>query len=203
MLEPIKDRWNIVLVGHWNISIFSPPWLTEFVFGEPELVFEFPITPGLPQRITGVGIRLIPKPDSVILSPSELSDKHLERMETFACNLLRNLPHTPISASGVNFGFNYEDDNADTIISEHFPSTDDTLFSDRDMALRDKTFIRSLDHDGWVLNLKTIIKDTKLQFNFNFHAATASAKISRDKIEGKVLELKSKAERILKDIYGL
>jgi hypothetical protein len=203
MLEPTKGSWNIVVVGLWNISIFSPSWLSRYVFGETDLEIEYPITPGQPLRITGDRVHLIPKRDRVMLNPVELSSENLTKMETFACKLLQNLQHTPVSASGVNFGFEYTGDNADMVIDDHFQSIDDTRFSDQDLSLRERTFIRSLDCDDWVLNLKTIIKESNLRFEFNFHAATASAEISRVKIKGSVLGLRDKAEAILKDIYNL
>jgi hypothetical protein len=203
MLTPIREDWTIVLVGHWNISIFSPAWLTQHVFEERELVVEYPIDPGFPRRITGAEVRIIPMPDRVVLNPVQVSDSVLAKMETFACALLLKLQHTPISASGVNFGFKYEGDDREEIITSHFPSQDDSFFSERGMRPKDRTLTRSLDWDGWVLNMKTLITHSELRFDFNFHADTPNAEISQKKIAGNVFKLKVQAEQILKDIYHL
>ena len=203
MLEPIKDNWTIVLVGNWNTSIFSPPWLDKFIFEDPNLLFEYSVVTGLPMRITASEVRLIPSIDRVIFNPVDLGDDCLKRMELFACRLLQTLEHTPVTATGINFGFKYEGDDVDTIISRLFASSDDQVYSDMGMPLRERTFIRSLDIEDWVLNLKAGVKGSRLQFDFNFHSTTENAASSKRKIEGKILELKNKSVKILNDVYNL
>lgn len=203
MLRPIREKWTIVIRGKWNESIFTPKWLSENVFDNKNITLEFPMEPGLPRRITSDGITVIPDSNRLLLNPTELYDDYLERMEHVACQLLDKLPHTPISHTGINFGYRVEPVSDD--LQSHFLSPDESRFGDVGMRIRLREYGRRFDMDGQILNLKCELSENSesLDFGFNFHSESSTADSARKVIEGHVLELRDKADLILRQIYDL
>ena len=203
MLRPIREKWTIVILGKWNESIFTPKWLGENIFDKKKISLEFPMEPGFPRRITSNGITLIPDSNRLLLNPTELYDDYLRRMEHVACQLLDRLPHTPISHTGINFGYRIEPVSDD--LQSHFPSLDESRFGDAGMIIRLRKYGWSLDIDGQYLNLNCELSENSesLDFSFNFHSESSTADSARKVIEGHVLELRDKADLILRQIYDL
>jgi hypothetical protein len=202
MLTPIQDRWNIVILGKWNTNIFTPDWLARNAFETPEMKIEYPIEPGIPPRITSLTTRITPAPNQVIITPTELDEASMKRMESIACKLLDVLPHTPISNTGMNFAYRFTD-VSDTNLLDHFPFVDDNAFADKGMDLESRSFSRRLRCENRQLNFKTEIHADEAHFFFNFHADTPTAEEAHRSIEGQFILLKGVAENILESVYEL
>lgn len=106
-LDP--ERFSIVLVGAWNVSILNPDWVTTVLFdGEPivielllgDLTWRF----SSPMAVLEVGDQRV-QLRSALRADADLADAAIEPLERLAIRLLEALPETPVRAVGINFGF--------------------------------------------------------------------------------------------------
>jgi hypothetical protein len=127
-MRAVPDSWSIVIVGRWNVSILNPTWLGKHVFENPEVQVEFSLTPGSPPRFTSREIRIVPQNAAVTVQAVQYTEAAMRRAEEVACKLLELLQHTPVSAVGVNFGF--EEPSPDEAIVAKLPKPCAASFSD-------------------------------------------------------------------------
>lgn len=200
-MKVIQDSWNIVLAGNWNVSIFSPNWLSKNLFHSDSITLEFPLVPGLPPRFTAEGVILLPSPERVIFAPRTLTDEFLTKTEEMACELLNLLQHTPISAVGVNFGFLEKDPTPELL--DHFIDKDAALLADAGFEILEHTFTRKLLYQGQQINLSTKIESNEIKVDLNFHTDVQSAEQARNSLKAVVLKHRSTAFQLLQDVYNL
>lgn len=103
-----KDFNTIVIVGNWNIPIFTPDWVHQNLFSSPDRDLEVEY----PNQIIGASFRFTQHPlcFSIVNNRFQLSiientdAARLEAIE-FVQKLLRLLVHTPVTSTGINFRF--------------------------------------------------------------------------------------------------
>ena len=103
-----KDFNTIVIVGNWNIPIFTPDWVHQNLFSSPDRDLEVEY----PNQIIGASFRFTQHPlcFSIVNNRFQLciientDAARLEAIE-FVQKLLRMLVHTPITSTGINFRF--------------------------------------------------------------------------------------------------
>lgn len=109
------DNREIVILGAWNIAIFTPEWMQKYIF-QPgqEVEIHAPIGLGASLRFTTqeyifaiVGNRL------EMSSQTGLSQSYEKMIEDLR-KICRLLPHTPVMAIGVNIGLNVGCDKCTT-----------------------------------------------------------------------------------------
>lgn len=204
MLEPLRDQFTIVVVGSWNVAIFSPAWVAENVFRTREVVLEIGAEPGMPRRLTAEDVRVIPGTSRLMVAPVTISDVALKRMAEAVCRILELLNHTPVRGVGVNYGYRVAP----------LPSG---LSSDVPMLLADKLAREDLvveSHEsGWsvrygegsqtVLNLSVQVLRDEAVLKFNFHSDVRSAAEAIERIKGKVVMHRDKTLSVLDNVFGL
>lgn len=200
-MKPVPESWTIVILGRWNIAIFNPKWLIANIFKDRELAVEFPVEPGLPLRIIGDKVLLIPREDRIILGLAEISNSFLKRMEAIAIQLLEKLPHTPVVKVGINFG--YIIDKVPDQLREHFPNPDATIFANQKLKPISRSYRWSYDDNGQTINMFFELKDDELSIKFNFESPSPSTEKAIESIKGRVMDHKKKTEEILKETYNL
>jgi len=200
-MKPVPESWTIVIVGRWNIAILNPKWLAANIFNEKQIAVEFPVEPGLPLRITGDKVLLIPIEDRIILGLTEISNGFLKRMEAIAIQLLEKLPHTPVVKVGINFG--YIIDKVPDQLREHFPNPDAPIFADQKLKPISRSYRWSYEDNGQTINMFFELKDDELSIKFNFDSASPSTEKTIESIKGRVMGHKKKTEEILKQTYNL
>jgi len=200
-MKRVTEEWTIVIVGHWNTSIFNPQWLANNIFNEKQLGIEFPLEPGLPLKITGDKVLLIPRDDRVIIGATELTDAVVKRTEEIAVVLLKTLPHTPIRMVGINFGYMVKPISED--LRERFKNPYANAFADKKLNTLGKSFRWKCKIQDQIINI--FFDDTldKLLIKVNYHSETKGALAAKEAIEGKVMKWRAKTEEILEDIYDL
>ena len=111
MITNNKKNWSIVILGKWNVNIFSPQWLIQNVLTSDTIDMEFSAEPGVPHKIidTAGDIMIIPNYSKLIIAPINIIESSLLNVERTACNILDKLPHTPIAQLGLNFGYSCDD----------------------------------------------------------------------------------------------
>ena len=200
-MKPVFGTWTTVVVGRWNVSIFSPDWLGKNLFDNKELLVDFPMEPGLPLRITGDNVLLIPYSDRVVFGAKEGTDAYLRHMEALAIKLLDILPHTPISAVGVNFG--YEVQPVPQQMRDMFKNARAQEFVTHELQVLSKSLKWGCKHDDQNVNMEFDLTDEKLLVKFNFHSDSQSADKAVAAIKDKVVVQRAFTERILADVYDL
>lgn len=201
-MRPQIDEWTIVLPGAWNSRVFSPQWVAQHLLHKEKLEIELGVsTTGPHIRYRTNNIVLIPKDDRLIIGALNGEDGTLEQMERVACMTLELLPHTPIVAAGVNFGFLEASPEPDLL----------TLFETADLRALTKfgcevpltELRRELKTDAGVVNLKHVFRDGTVKIHVNFHYDTESSEGDRERLAGKVTDARDFAHRLLNEVYSL
>lgn len=200
-MKTIPDWWTIVAVGSWNLAIFSLDWLGKNLFKKEDVTIEFALAPKFPARLSANKVRITPSADSILFAPTDLSDKHLISTEQVACNLLTLLPHTPITAIGINFGFVETEAEPDLI--ERFTDNDGDLFADAGFTINNSTRIKQLEFENQIINFYSILEPPKISFRINFHTNVTTTQKAKGAIENRVLKNREIALELLNKIYGL
>lgn len=167
-LEPTS--WNIVLLGAWNPAIFSPKGINQIAFqlveGTPMAV-EIPIDSTGSARVTHEGIRISLENDRVFIELTPPTWDSMARALNLACNVLDNLPRTPLRGGGVNFRFSSTDGGA---IAEAIQTpTLDAQIGSAGYDVRVWGVKRTVEFDPGVLNLTMVYSEEGNSVEFNFH----------------------------------
>lgn len=201
MLERIRSDWTIVILGTWNIGIFNPAWLTTHVFESKEVSIEFGIEPGLPRKIIGDKIIILPMRNKLIIATAELNSSTIQKMEDVACKILDLLEHTPVTHVGINFVYKVHPVVPE--IMNQFPDFQRDKFSDQHLILKSRHYGWDLDQEGQKIKLVCDLDEEGLLIKFNFHAVTPNTTSAKEHISGNVLNFSSKAESLLEQIFDI
>ena len=137
----------------------------------------------------------------VVFNMRKFSDECVKIAENMACNVLKELFHTPISGVGVNFGF-MEDDPEEGVL-QLFKYPDDKSIGSSMWQVENKKLSRKLKKDNTILNLTFLKGDGVLEINASFHADVKSASEAVSVIKNKTLEMKASLLDLLKSVYSL
>jgi hypothetical protein len=200
-MKPVFTTWTIAIIGRWNVSIFNPDWLGKNLFDNKELLVDFPMEPGLPLRITGDNVLLIPHSDRIVFGAKEGTDAYLQHMEALTVKLLGILPHTPVMAVGVNFG--YEVEPIPEQIRGTFKNPHAEKFVTYEMETLSKSFKWGCKHDDQIINMDFELSGDRLLVKFNFHSDSQNADKAIEAIRDRVVAHRVFTERILDEVYDL
>lgn len=203
MFEVLKDNFTIVVLGRWNVSIFSPAWVGKNIFGQKTITLEVGIEPESPRRLIADDVVVIPANSRLIVAPNIIDDRNLKRAEDVVCKILEVLSHTPVSGVGVNFGFRVKQ------------LTD--RFSDIQALLAEKLAREGLEIEAeevkWtvgydrerksILNLSVQMDKDGALMKFNFHSDTENTVKAIESIKEKVIEYRDKALSVLGNVFGV
>jgi hypothetical protein len=200
-MKPVFTTWTVVIIGRWNVSIFNPDWLGRCLFDNKELLVDFPMEPGLPLRITGDNVLFIPHSDRIVFGAREGTDPYLRHMEALAVKLLGILPHTPIMAVGVNFG--YEVEPVPEEIRRAFRNPHSDGFVTCEIETLSKSFKWGCRHRDQVINMEFELGRDKLLVKFNFHSDSENADKAIAAINDKIVAHRILTESILDKVYDI
>lgn len=203
-MRVLTDKWNITILGPWNTAIFAPKWVGEHVFGsaEIEIQVEFSLTPGMPTRYRANDVFFLPQPGRIQLAPAAPSEAGaMVRAEEAACLLLDTLPHTPVSAIGVNFGF--IEPTPEGKLTSLFSAQDITALSGAGLVIAERELRRKIDSHSGAINLRLVESTDTVTCLVNHHFDTSGAAEAVTAIKGKVEEMRTTTLSILEQIYGL
>ena len=172
----LQDKHVLVVVGGWNLSIvLNTNWLKKYLFpGEEKFQVQLALAPGpVPAPCVTVGNLTISLPGNRLCFTLATSDEPaFDPIQEIACKLADYLPHTPVSAYGVNFVFSTPLGersflNQDTVLYRTLAATGEDIIEEHSRY--------TLRHGPAVLNLTA--KETQapgdssknLELDFNFH----------------------------------
>lgn len=175
-MKAIQEGRTVVLVGGWNMSILTPQWISQHLLEQANLDVEVLVRPGNQPtlRYRTAQFILTPSPRRLTFNILDGTDATLSKTEEIVIKLLRDLPHTPVSAAGVNFRFCEDDQFADLARLFNFSDGPDLAgFGARTSEAQIQRTLRIDDHI--VLNLKVIYDTAKVVFDFNYHVEVTPA----------------------------
>lgn len=177
--EAKPDGTSVVIVGFWNPAIIQPPWLAAHVFGgnteQIPVQTELSLVAGQPPRFVMQGLRIAPAYDKLTIMPPGLEDAQLADCENRIRAILTALPHTPVSAFGVNFLF--ADDEPSTALLDLFADPESLAeATNLEFETQSTSFARAISMNGYVLNLTRSLSSTNsVMYKFNFHYQVTDA----------------------------
>ena len=204
-----KPSNTLVIVGGWNRHIFTQDWIKRYLFpGEQE---EFTIdmmvaqgfnTQFVSPRILSKEVEILLRENRLNFNPIENKNENFDRIQQLALQLADYLPHTPVTAYGINFLFTENEVSEDLI----------TLIRPRDLekieqfggSLSREQYTRGLVLNARNLNITIRIEDEKVTFDLNFHFNIRDLVGFKAGIAGtSILELKEEAIQFITQIYSL
>lgn len=206
-LQPEKEV--LVIVGGWNANILlNGEWLQRYLFPGADLELTLPFGPNLPTppAISAEDVRISllgPKLSLISLKPKPDTSDY-DRIEEIGTKIADYLPHTPVSAVGINFVFEADATGGIPICPKGTQQeVHDVL--DGVGKVTEEVHKYSLAVDRGVLNL-SIQQPTEgnHSYNFNFHHAVKSLAEFKELVaECSISEHKARAEAILSEFVGL
>lgn len=201
MVDALREHWTIAILGRWNVAIFSPAWLSKNVLQSKDVTLEVGIEPGLPRRVTGDNVVLIPTNSRLILAPNDLGDGTLCRMEQVACKVLELLTHTPISAVGINYGYRISPLTEE--LRAKLPVILSTEFAKENLSIRSREYKWTFQYDQETLNVTYQSDGEEATILFNFHKDVTDTQIAAAYIAGKVIPHRDKTRSVLEQVFDL
>lgn len=204
-----KPSNALVIVGGWNRYIFTPDWVKRYLF--PESQEEFTIDMMVAQgfnaqfvspRILSKTVEILFQENRLNFNPVENKNENFDRIQELALHLADYLPHTPVTAYGVNFLFTEEHVQQDLI----------NLIRPRDLkeiellggSLTSEQYTRRLVLNGRNLNITLKLEGETATFDLNFHFKIRDLVEFKARIsEVSILELKQEAIHFITQIYSL
>jgi hypothetical protein len=202
MMKPKLDTWTIVIVGAWNVHVFSPEWVGKQLLDGKPMTIEVPVGPsGVKVRYSAEGLNLVPSGDRLIVGVQKADEHLIERAETAARNVLRLLPHTPVTAFGVNFGFHHAEPS-DQLLGL-FKLNDLDALSAFGCTIKRSNVVRSLEIAGAVVNgTHSLDSDGHAETDLNFHHDVPSADFAEKQLEGRARKCLDLARKLLTSVYN-
>lgn len=195
---------TFIAAGSFNSAIFQPPWLALHLFEKPNgtdvnLVQAITGNFGAPLRnyIDNVGVSATSNRFEVI--PNDLTEPTKSAAEKVFANLFSKLPHTPVSAVGINFQFTLEDPSTSILDSLRCRDGFDELYP----GLKEEKLQSAAAHSPGVdLNFSRGLREGIASFSFNYHHAPFTPSMVNT-LHGSIDRLLEASLKTLESLYGL
>lgn len=198
----IKDDLNIlVLMGGWNKHIFTPPWVNKFLLPDEKLKVEFPLNIDGSLRITGDKIRISIVGNKLNLVAVNSSDEVFDIIQEVSLKIVDCLPHTPVSAFGINFLFEAE---TNKMLEDFQKLNDIDSYSTINGEIQKTQIRRTVKFENKLLNLTIDFEEKSSNFNFNYHYNIISISAFKEIItNSSILSHKLHALDVLKNVFEI
>jgi hypothetical protein len=202
----LKSDYNaLVFLGSWNKAIFNSQWVSRFLFPkEKKLSVEFPLNVDGSQRISTKKIRIFVIGNKLNFVPLDTEDETFELIQDLAIKTCDYLPHTPVSAFGVNFLFESKTRKANKFLKNFLKIGDADEILAFGAQINASNHRHSMEIDEKLLNLNVTYDNAKIIFDFNFNFKLSTLSEFKEKInKHSVLSLKDFALNFMEDVYNL
>jgi len=189
-----------VMVGQWNYAIFNHEWVAKYLIPNKDLNVEIPLNTFGSMKISTDELSIFVIDGKLNIQILKHSDEVLEKIGDIAMQIADYLPHTPVSAFGINYVF--EQDHSGKM---------DELFKFEDSGKLatiggepDSTIItRRIKNDDYVLTFMIAKNETNYTCNFNYNFVIKSMVEFKSKFDSKLLvEFKKNSINMLTDLYN-
>lgn len=204
-----KPSNTLVIVGGWNRHIFTQDWIKRYLFPaeQDKFTIDMMVAQGfnaqfVSPRILSKEVEILFQENRLNFNPVENKNENFDRIQELALKLADYLPHTPVTAYGVNFLFTENE------IIEDLTN----LIRPRDLekikkfggSLTSEQYTHHLMLNGRNLNVTTRREGEKVTFDLNFHFNISDLVEFKAGIsETSILELKQEAIQFITHVYSL
>lgn len=206
-MKIIDGSWSVVIVGKWNRYILTPQWVGKNIFNQENIEVQFPINqPELaPRYKSPTNIIFLPAIHKCqFIAQEPYDDTMLSNISRYIRNLASILEHTPVTALGINFGFEEEIHNFKQIDMFNLTESDRYIDIGLHATLTGIHRMFTIDNHSLNLNVEFNQERKKVIFDFNFHYnVTIPAQICELVTPNLIIDNKKKALSILRDVYEL
>ncbi len=165
----LKSGYNpLIIVGSWNKAIFSPEWITKYLFPSTQVQIEYPINnsnASIRFRANNIALNII---DQRLLFYTEAhTDEVFDLIGETAISLCRFLPHTPVTSFGINHIF---ESSKEEVLEQHlFDISDNRMIEDHGYTIQSIKTIRTIQLEDCILNLSYTQEGETVVYDFNYH----------------------------------
>lgn len=204
-MQLAPDPFNLVVRGQWNQAIFSPDWVrTHLRQGQDQVTLALPVNnPAAPFRVSFDSFSLHCGAERLEIHTTQaLTPASVTACQQLAIQILQLLPHTPVTAVGMNVRV-LDTDNPDRVYA-HFAYGDaGRMPADRYVLqwtdLRRK--YRVSDHTS--LNLSIGYDPQTVRMEFNYHSDVARSQEAVERLTNPpCAERLAEVHRFLETVYG-
>jgi len=200
----INDYNALALVGTWNKGIFNHEWISRFLLPkEKKLKVEIPLNLNIDvsPRVSSDNVRIVVIGNKLNFVPLNTYDDTFELIQELAIKTADYLPHTPVTAFGINFLF---ETDFDDYLKELLKLNDTEKFVNFGASIKSALHTNSIEIKGRLINVSVKTDNSKVSFDFNFHFEIQNLSEFKEKIaSNRMLELKEMALHIMKEVYNL
>lgn len=208
MRQVIKGTNVVVLVGSWNIAIFTPEWVKENLLLDKEFKVFFPSMVGCSLKFQTDLLAFCIEGNRLqfeIINSDKLQDAYVEIIGLLRI-ILRKLAHTPLNAMGTNYVFDFDApfDELSTI-QENGPLQ--KIVNMLETGVKSQALVRTFDlGDKKELNLRLeSVQDgvNRIDFNFNYNIKNVIEVMNLLGDDDQLLIMnQALARKIIDDVYG-
>lgn len=198
-MKLVVDFNNLVIIGLWNRHIFNPEWVGKYLLPETELTSEYPLNIAGSFRISSDKMRIFVLGNRLNFVPLGTDLEVFDLIQETSLKVGSFLPHTPISAFGVNFLF--ETENSE--LSRDFLAVPDLdLLKNAGIIPENTSFTHTVIVNGKKLNFTISINDSKVMFDLNYHFEVKNLIEFKEVISNNsIASLLKISENLVKSIY--
>lgn len=202
-MKLVDNYMPLVIVGAWNKAIFTPQWVSEFVFNKAEVQVQFPIDDFTrsSMRFSANGIAFNIFEQRLQFNALKQEGDTYESIGEAALKICRMLCHTPLTSFGINHIFECAEEEVkgklaflDLLNAEINPIG----------AVNGLGMQYLIQMEDCELNLNIRKGDGIIKFDFNYNHPIISPNTFASCFESaNILAKKIESERLLENIFGL
>lgn len=202
-MRSVLAQRTIVLVGSWNLAILNPGWVAEVIFEAAGVEAELIVADaGMRVKFNHGNVSVAPEPGRVVIGSLQETDDCLNASERIARRLLQQLPVTPVSAFGINFG--YVEEHVPQGVAELFNGQDIAAYGAQGLAIRGSELRRRLQFEDRELRMRLALNEgAGLDIRLNYHKRVANADEAQAALAERPVRFRQHAERLLAAVYEL
>ncbi|MBU0558789.1 MAG: hypothetical protein KKD86_13875 [Bacteroidetes bacterium] len=175
--------------------------VSKYLLPNSELKVEIPLNVNGSMKISTDEISLYAVEGKLNFAIQKHTDEVLLKIGDMASQIADYLPHTPVSAFGLNYIF--EDDH-NPEMDKLFQFTDSESIKDNGYNLEIASITRKLKKDNYVLTLVITRSEKNYSYNFNYNYNINSLTYFKTKFESKsLINYKNDSLKLLSELYKL
>ena len=202
MLRHDLTRPLLVITGSWNPAIVNPSWVGRHLFQKPEgqeiAVIEVALPEARPPIFYIEEFGFSASQPRIDFFLNSFNSDSVARLEELVLRLLEILPHTPITAVGLNYIFEVE--GATRALLDKFQTQENI---ERAFRVIERVFVSRIDlGDGVRLNLRRQLSLDRTVLDLNFHQDVTEIEKIRAIISGGVEAYFERALEVIERLYN-